>query len=549
MKMMKKTLLITLIIFTVLAACQEDDNVFGPVQAPANLVVNVNVAGDQSGNVTVTPSADNVVNYHVLFAEGQEPVVITDGESAAYRYTQSGQYSQVITVIAYGTGGASSSQSVAVDMNVRLVIPEPTLTDIAGAAGEGKRWIWDSSNAGHFGVGDPAETFPNFFSAAPNQLDPCMYDDVLVFSHDGEDNYSFQLETQDATFINWAEIKRFFPDATPQQFVDECRDINDQIETDTGFVIVQDNSGKLTLTVTNSTMSYWSGAQTYEITELTANRLVVRGIQDPFDPPGNMLAWYHTFIPEDGGGSDPVCNADTGAQGSGNNDVLVWAEEFDIAGAPCDLNWSYDLGTGDNGWGNEEEQYYTDSSSNVIVENGLLKITAKAEEFNGSQYTSARIKSQDKFEFTYGRVEARAKLPTGGGTWPALWMLGADFQSNPWPAAGEIDYMEHVGNQQDRIFSSLHFPGNSGGNAVTESINVPGVSDEFHIYAVEWNENEIVFSVDGNVYHTFPNSQNVPFNKDFFLIVNVAMGGTFGGAIDPNFEMSTMEVDYIRVYQ
>ena len=109
--------------------------------------------------------------------------------------------------------------------------------------------------------------------------------------------------------------------------------------------------------------------------------------------------------------------------------------------------------------------------------------------------------------------------------------------------------MEHIGNEQDVIFSSLHFPGNSGGNAVTESVTVPGVSDEFHIYAVEWTPQQIIFSVDGQVYHTFLNSLALPFNKDFFLIVNVAMGGTFGGAIDPAFQQSSMEVDYIRVYQ
>ena len=112
-----------------------------------------------------------------------------------------------------------------------------------------------------------------------------------------------------------------------------------------------------------------------------------------------------------------------------------------------------------------------------------------------------------------------------------------------------MDIMEHVGNQQDVIFSSLHFPGNFGGNAITESINVPGVSDEFHIYGMEWNANEIRFSVDGTVYHVFENSGDLPFNKNFFLILNVAMGGNFGGAIDPAFQESTMEVDYIRVYQ
>jgi beta-glucanase (GH16 family) len=157
--------------------------------------------------------------------------------------------------------------------------------------------------------------------------------------------------------------------------------------------------------------------------------------------------------------------------------------------------------------------------------------------------------TKDKFEFQYGRVEMRAKLPTGAGTWPAFWMLGADIDTNPWPGAGEMDIMEHVGNSQDVIFNSLHFPGNSGGDAITVDTPLPGASDDFNIYALEWTEDQITFYVNDTVGLSFPNSESVPFQKDFFLLVNVAMGGTFGGAIDPAFTESTFEIDYIRVYQ
>jgi hypothetical protein len=547
-KMYKILSLITIIFLTY--SCQEDDKTFGDVLVPANLVVNITVASDQSGNVTVTPSADNAIFFHVFFVADSDPVVISNGEQAAFRYTQSGQYTQEIVVIAFGTGGASSSEALVIDLDVRLVIEEGVLLNIAGPANEGKNWIWDSTNAGHFGVGDPAETFPNFFVAGANQLDPCMYDDVLTFSHDGAGNYSFQLATLEATFVNWAEIRRFFPEAEPVVFVDECRNIDDQIELDTDFVIVDDPiSGNQLLTVTNSTMSYYSGAMEYQILELTPDKLVIRGIQDPFDPPGDKLAWYHTFVPENGNPPPPNCSGITGDVGSGNNDVLIWADEFNEDGAPCFEDWSFDLGTGDNGWGNGEAQYYTDREENLTISNGTLKITAKAESFQGSEYTSARMITYQKFEFEYGRVEARAKLPTGGGTWPALWLLGADFIQNPWPACGEMDFMEHVGNEQDRIFSSLHSPGNFGGNAQTDFLDVPGVSDDFHIYTIDWTPEEIVFSVDGIEYHSRPNSVNLPFDHNFFIIMNVAMGGNFGGAIDPNFVESTMEVDYIRVYQ
>lgn len=165
-------------------------------------------------------------------------------------------------------------------------------------------------------------------------------------------------------------------------------------------------------------------------------------------------------------------------------------------------------------------------------------------------YTSARIKSEGLQEFTYGRVEVRAKLPSAGGTWPALWALGANFKDVGWPASGEIDIMEHVGNNANTTSSALHYPGNSGGTAVTGSTSVPTATSEFHNYTVEWTPESIKFVVDDELIHlSFVNSTDTPFNSDFFFIMNIAMGGTLGGAIDPAFTEDTMEVDYIRVYQ
>jgi len=167
-----------------------------------------------------------------------------------------------------------------------------------------------------------------------------------------------------------------------------------------------------------------------------------------------------------------------------------------------------------------------------------------------SAFTSARIKSENLYEFTYGRVEIRAKLPTAGGTWPALWSLGANFDEVGWPASGEMDIMEHVGNNPNVTSSALHFPGNSGGTAVTNSTSVPTATSEFHNYTMEWTADSIKFVVDDELIHlSFTNAVDTPFNADFFFIMNVAMGGTLGGTIDPAFTEDTMEVDYIRVYQ
>jgi len=226
---------------------------------------------------------------------------------------------------------------------------------------------------------------------------------------------------------------------------------------------------------------------------------------------------------------------------------LLWSDEFDTPGAPDPAKWGYDTGAG--GWGNNELQHYTNRLDNAVVSNGTLKIILKAESYSGSAYTSARLLSKNKFSFKYGKVEARAKLPLGGGTWPAIWMLGDNINTAPWPACGEIDIMEHVGNQLNRIFGTVHHPGHSGGNADGGSTMISNVTTEFHRYGVEWTPASIKFSVDDVVFYTFANSSSLPFNQNFFMILNVAMGGNFGGAVAPGFTSSEMEIDYIRVYQ
>lgn len=227
--------------------------------------------------------------------------------------------------------------------------------------------------------------------------------------------------------------------------------------------------------------------------------------------------------------------------------VIVWSDEFDTDGLPNPAKWGYDRGAG--GWGNDEKEYYTDRAENAVVVNGVLKITAIQENYSGSAYTSARLLTKDKFAFKYGKVEARAKLPVGVGTWPAIWMLGSDIGTTGWPGCGEIDIMEHLGRDLNKIYGTLHYPGRSGGNADGATKMITNATTEFHIYTLEWNASAIKISVDGEQIHSVANSNSIPFNHDFFLILNVAMGGNFGGAIDPAFTSAAMEVDYVRVYQ
>jgi len=230
-------------------------------------------------------------------------------------------------------------------------------------------------------------------------------------------------------------------------------------------------------------------------------------------------------------------------------ETLFWSDEFDKAGAPDPGKWGYDIGN-NNGWGNNELEYYTNRSENVAISNGTLKINLKKEDYNGFGYTSGRILTKGKFAFKYGRVEVRAKLPTGQGTWPAIWALGSNIDTTPWPACGEIDIMEHVGKQQNTIFSTMHYPGHYGGGGVGGTTNNPTASTAFHVYSMEWTPTVMKFAIDGKEFFTFENSADKPFNQDFFLILNLAMGGNFGGpAVDPNITAATMEVDYVRVYK
>ena len=226
---------------------------------------------------------------------------------------------------------------------------------------------------------------------------------------------------------------------------------------------------------------------------------------------------------------------------------LFWSEEFNVDGPPDPTKWGYDLGAG--GWGNAELQYYTGRPENSVVKDGVLKINAIRENYNGSTFTSARLLSKGKFDFTYGKVEVRAKVPAGVGTWPAIWMLGSNISTTPWPGCGEIDIMEHLGRTLNTIYGTLHYPGRFGGTADGNTKVIPGVTTAFHIYTLDWSATAIKIYADDQLVHTVANSSNIPFNSNFFLILNLAMGGNFGGPVDASVTNATMEIDYIRVYK
>ncbi|WP_339655683.1 glycoside hydrolase family 16 protein [uncultured Maribacter sp.] len=697
---MKKLKYIIIAFLMVAVGCEVDD-ALGSV-ALSNLSVNTEISNDGSGKVVFETFASGAKSFTYEFGDG------TTGESLtgfiSKIYTTVGDNIFTVTITANGFDGTTLTETVVVSVNIPA-----TNSDLVNLLTEGtsKTWFLAAAQPGHLGLGPAREGidgdwwYPKWYSAQAfekcgSETSDCFCDDELTFSVDTNGDVTYVLDNKGQTFFNVGH-KTVVGGTSDEDF---CFDYDTSgekavtISSVDGNVPEGETTGMQMEFADGGFMSYYVGSSTYEILSISENLLYVR----TYDTMNPDLAWYIRFTsaPSTGSGDESLQTIYTN---------LVWSDEFDIDGAPNPANWTYDLGAG--GWGNGEAQEYTDSADNVIVEDGLLKITARGsgvaggavhyyddvtlvessggtsivENFegtapvftdfggastavidnpdssgentstnvgesiknNGSEvwagsffdvsapldlatysemeiktwspaigavvrlkienqansdeffevdattsvveewetltfdlssapaytydrvvlffdfgvsptgsaaYTSARIKSENLFEFTYGRVEIRAKLPSAGGTWPALWALGANFDEVGWPTSGEIDIMEHVGNNSNTVSSALHFPGNSGGSAVVGATPVPSATSEFHNYTVEWTPDSIKFVVDDELIHnSFVNSASTPFNSDFFLIMNIAMGGTLGGAIDSEFIQDSMEVDYVRVYQ
>lgn len=237
----------------------------------------------------------------------------------------------------------------------------------------------------------------------------------------------------------------------------------------------------------------------------------------------------------------------------GKTRELVWSDEFNYAGLPDPRKWNYD--EGGHGWGNDELQFYTKRTENARVEDNRLIIEARKEDWRGKEYTSARLKTIGKGDWSYGRFDIRARLPAGRGTWPAIWMLPT-LERLVWPDDGEIDIMEHVGYKEGLVHGTIHTQAFNHriGTQKVDTIRIDDATTAFHVYSIEWTPDKLEWFVDGNQYHTVINENNGPdewpFFKDFYLILNIAVGGSWGGAegVDDAIWPQRMEVDWVRVY-
>ncbi|PKV50182.1 glycosyl hydrolase family 16 [Aquimarina sp. MAR_2010_214] len=540
--------LVMLIAFT---GCQEDDLSAGAIIAPTNIKItveivganNTNPNGDGSGVVNFKVKADNAISYKILY-NGNEFVAPLG--SASVIFSDLGVNTYNVSAVAYGTGGISSSTSIAVNVLATYSPPVDLLEKLIGNGS--KTWRIKSEKKGHFGLGPVGGTTPTeWFSANPDEKELTgMYDDRYVFKSDGTfthiTNNTNDDPTEDVTGTVFGRKGLIDELGSGSGTVngDDVENYTYSDYTENWILITPGGIETISLTGLGFIGYYTGGTHTYEIFDRSVkNELLLRTTD------GNTeFDWWFIITSEEPSTGNTVDVTYTN---------LVWSDEFNTNGPPNAANWIYDLGTGTNGWGNNEKQYYTNRTDNIIVADGMLKITAKSESYSGSNYTSARIKSQGLYDFKYGRIDVRAKLPEGGGTWPALWMLGANYETAIWPACGEIDIMEHVGNNQNTIHGSIHTTSSSGNTVNTGSTTVSNVSSEFHIYSVNWSGDEISFLIDDEIHYTYnptiKDATTWPFDANQFIIFNIAMGGNMGETIDPTFTESTMEIDYVKVYQ
>lgn len=491
---------------------------------------NENPEGDGSGMVTFTATADNTASYRIVYDD--EQTTMNNGVHTLV-FDERGTQSYTVRVIAIGTGNGSVSEEVTVEVLRKYEIPADLLTLLTNNSSQ--KWRIRSEVAGHMGVGPASSSSPEYWAAQAFEKDyTSMYDDEYTFSTDN----LFKHDTKGAVYGQADPLDNDLGSTGEEKNADNEYE-NYPLTEYSGQWDFATIDGVETLYLPGNGFFgfYVGGTHAYSIIEKTEKDLILR--TEGSDGNG----WFFVLTTEEFAGipADPEYTN------------LIWEDNFDTAGSPNADKWTYDIGKGDNGWGNNEAQYYTDRLDNVEVKDGLLHITAKKESYMDASYTSSRIKTQGKFSFTYGRVDIKAKLPQGGGTWPAMWMLGTNITAVGWPACGEIDIMEYVGNNPGHIQSAIHTTADHGDISTKKAITIENENSDFHVYSVIWSEDQISFLLDGERFYTYSplikSNDNWPFAASQFLILNVAMGGTLGGSIDSSFTESEMIIDYVRVYQ
>ena len=499
---------------------------------PSNLTLSVEIIGldsdnpngDGSGVVRFTATADNAVNFSFRFGTGDSEE--SSSGVVEYTYTNTGTNTYNINLLAY----SSTNHFVSTSQTIEVYVNPPLDADLVEllSGGSQKSWKINAAYDAHFSNGDKQFKYPTWWEASSfSKSNTGFYDDKFIFKSDG----TYIHETNGDVYGKANYLNQTFGNTgQPINGSNEIEKYSLSNYQTTFSVVKENNENKLSFQE-KGFIGFFVGQHEFTIECYDNNNLFVRAVDD------QNRAWY-IWLTDQEVSTIPSKDIFTN---------LVWQEEFNYNGKIDSNKWVYEIR---DQWYNEELQATTNRLDNVVVQDGRLRIIAKRENYNGKSFTSGRIKSNGKFDFMYGRVDIRAKLPGEKGTWPALWLLGSNYDDIDWPKCGEIDIMEHAGNRLNKIQGTVHHPDVSPGSGRGgETYDYNNVSSEFHIYSAVWNEKAITFLVDDKPFYIIGNSCALPFNWDFFLILNIAMGGTFGGSVPDSFISDIMEIDYVRVYQ
>jgi len=527
------------ILFVFILSCssgsENGGSVIDPVDPPSEIIpkdlsINITIEGsdtnnpngDGSGLVKFSASATNAVSYSYRFGTGDSK---TSTGSVEYTYSDVGTKSYNIKVLAY----SSTNNYITIEKSITVYVKpvsDPILLDLL-AGSTSKTWRINAAQDAHFSNGSEDKNYPNYWEAFSfSKSDSGFYDDEFTFNVNGTYihktnntvfgkgvNLNSDFGTTSQTTNNDGDIENYPLDNYETTFSAKSEDGIDKIEfNDSGFI------------------GFYVGSHNYTIECYDDNNILIRTLDN------NDIAWYLWLS------SQTI--SETPSKDQFTN--LIWEDTFDYNGEIDSEKWTHEVR---EQWYNNEVQSTTNLLENSKVENGILKLTA-IKKSNGD-YTSARIMTHDKLDYKYGRIDVRAKMPAKtNGVWPAIWLLGSNYNTVDWPACGEMDIQEYAQTNQFNVQSTVHKPdgyAGQGDSNVTDAYT--DIDSEFHIYSLVWTKEALTFYVNDEPHHIVGNSCSLPFNHKFYLILNFAMGGDMGGEIDSSFTRDSMEIDYVKVYQ
>lgn len=480
--------------------------------------------GDGSGVVELTASAKNAVSYSLRFGTGDSKT--SSSGKVDYTYTELGTKTYDVKILAY----SSTDNYISIDKQITIYVKpdsEQGLLELL-AGDSSKTWKINAAQDAHFSNGEGDKKYSTFWEAAAfSKSNAGFYDDEYIFNING----TYKHKTNGDIFGKANYLINDFGSTSQSANSDGEIEKYTLSDYDTAFeakIVSGENKLKIT---GKGFIGFYIGEHNYTIECYDSENIYLRSKDG-----GDDVAWYVWLTSKTVSETPPIDQFTN----------LVWSDEFNENGALDSSKWVHEVG---DSWFNNEVQSYTSRLDNSKAEDGKLKIIAKKESYNGNNYTSARIISNTKKDFTYGRVDIKAKMPGKKGTWPALWLLGSNFKSVTWPACGEIDILEAAQSNNFRVQSTVHHPDNYGEGDSNISNEYTDITEKFHLYSLVWTKQAMTFYVDSKPYHIVGNSCALPFNWDQFIILNVAMGGHMGGEIAADFESDTMEIDYVRIYQ